>query len=47
MDEVKSLDGLAIGDYNLIQLVGLTTDGEPFVGEQDIKVIDVTAQQGR
>jgi hypothetical protein len=44
MDEVKSLDGLIIGDYNKLQLVGVTNDGEAFVGAQDIKVIDVTAQ---
>jgi hypothetical protein len=41
MDEVKLLDGLVIGDYNTLQIVGLTLDGETFVGEQDIKVIDV------
>jgi hypothetical protein len=41
MDDVKSLDGLIIDGYNILQLVGLTTDGEPFSGEQDIMVIDV------
>jgi hypothetical protein len=40
MDEVKNLDGLIIDGYNTLQLVGLTTDGEPFWGEQDILVID-------
>jgi hypothetical protein len=40
MDEVKSLDGLIIDGYNTLQLVGLTTDGEPFWGEVDILVID-------
>ena len=44
MDEVKSLDGLVIDDYNTLQIVGLTEDGEPFAGEQDIKVIDVLPQ---
>lgn len=44
MDEVKSLEGLVIGDYNTLQLVGLTTDGEPFVGEEDILVIEVLPQ---
>lgn len=44
MNEVKMLDGLVIGDYNTLQMVGLTDDGEPFVGEQDIKVIDVLPQ---
>ena len=44
MDEVKSLDGLVIGGYNTLQLVGVTNDGESFVGEKDIKVIDVMSQ---
>ena len=41
MEEVKDLDGLIIDDYNTLQVVGLTTDGVPFWGEQDIMVIDV------
>jgi len=45
MDEVKNLDGLVIGDYNTLQLVGLLNDGEPFVGEQDIKVIAVLPRE--
>jgi len=44
MDDVKLLDGLKIGDYNELTLLGLTKDGEPFVGEQEIKVIDVMPQ---
>ncbi len=40
MEEVKTLDGLIINDYNTIQIVGLTNDGEPFYGEQEIMVID-------
>ncbi len=44
MDEVKQLEGLAIGDYNTMQLVGVTTEGEPFVGEEDILVIDVLSR---
>jgi hypothetical protein len=44
MDAVKTLDGLAIGDMNTLQIVGATLDGEPFVGEQDIMVIDVIPQ---
>jgi len=44
MDEVKNLDGLIIEDYNTLQIVGLVIDGEPFVGAQDIKVIDVLPQ---
>ena len=39
-DEIKTLDGLIIGDYNTLELIGYTTDGEDFVGTQDIMVID-------
>ncbi len=41
MDEIKTLDGLIIGDYNTLTLVGVTTDGDTFVGNDDIKVIDI------
>lgn len=41
MDEIKTLDGLIIGDYNTLVLIGYTTDGDPFMGEQEIKVIDI------
>ncbi|MDH3950953.1 MAG: hypothetical protein OEV11_07960 [Deltaproteobacteria bacterium] len=41
MDEIKTLDGLIIGDYNTLVLIGYTTDGHPFIGEQEIKVIDI------
>ena len=41
MDAVKELDGLVIGDYNLLTVTGKTRDGLPFIGTQDIKVIDV------
>ena len=41
MDDVKSLDGLVIEDDNTLQIVGLTKGGVPFVGKEDIKVIDV------
>jgi len=44
MDQVKKLPGLVIGDYNTFQFVGLTVDGEPFVREQDIMIIDVVPQ---
>lgn len=41
LDEVKGLDGLVLGGLNTLQIVGLTTYGEPFVGEDDVTVIDV------
>ena len=41
MDEVKSLDGLVIGDYNTLTLFGYTKDGETFIGVANIMVIDV------
>ncbi len=39
-DEIKTLDGLIIGDYNTLTLNGYTTDGEAFIGTQDIMVIN-------
>ena len=39
-DEMKTLDGLIIGDYNTLTLNGFTTGGEAFIGIQDIMVID-------
>ena len=41
MDEIKTLDGLKIDGYNTLLLIGYTTDGDPFIGEQEIKVIDI------
>lgn len=42
MDEIKTLDGLIIDGYNVLVLNGYTTDGDTFIGEQKIKVIDIT-----
>jgi len=41
-DEIKILDGLIIGDYNTLTLTGYTNanESEPFIGTQDIMVID-------
>lgn len=39
-DEIKTLEGLIIDDYNTLTLTGFTTDGEAFIGYQDIMVID-------
>ncbi len=39
-DEIKTLEGLIIGDYNTLTLNGFTTGGEAFIGTQDIMVID-------
>jgi len=41
MEEVKSLDGLKIDNYNELQLVGATRGGGAFAGSQEILVIDV------
>ena len=43
-DEIKTLDGLIIGDYNTLVLTGYTTEGEVFIGIQDIKVIEIMPQ---
>ena len=39
-DEIKTLDGLKIGDYNTLTLTGYTIDSVAFIGEQEIMVID-------
>jgi hypothetical protein len=39
-DEIKTLDGLKIGDYNTLTLNGFTTGEEAFIGTQAILVID-------
>ena len=44
MDEIKSLDGLIIGDYNTLKLVGDTMEGESFSGTAEIMVIAVTPE---
>ena len=41
-DEIKTLDGLVIGEYNMLTLTGFTTDEEAFIGTQDILVVDNT-----
>jgi hypothetical protein len=43
-DEIKTLDGLIIDDYNVLVLTGYTADGEAFIGTQDIMVIDILPQ---
>jgi len=40
IEEIKSLEGLVIDDYNTLQLVGVTIDGEAFAGAEDILVIN-------
>ena len=45
MEDIKTLDGLVIGGYNILQLLGATKDRVAFLGEQDIKVINVTPQK--
>ena len=39
-DEIKTLEGLIIGDYNTLTLNGFTTGGDAFIGTQEIMVID-------
>ena len=39
-DEIKTLDGLIMGDYNTLTLNGFTTGEEAFIGTQDIMVIE-------
>jgi hypothetical protein len=44
-DAIKMLDGLVIGDYNTLTLMGYDVNHEAFAGFQDILVIDVKAQK--
>ena len=39
-DAIKTLDGLIIGEYNELAMVGADTEGEAFIGKQQIMVID-------
>ncbi|NCC26764.1 MAG: hypothetical protein EOM22_01065 [Gammaproteobacteria bacterium] len=41
INAVKSLDGLIIGGENALMLTGVTCDGEPFVGTDWVRVVDV------
>jgi hypothetical protein len=47
MEDIKALDGLVIDDYNTLVLVGYMNESEPepFLGTQNIKVIDVVPQK--
>lgn len=40
-DDIKTLAGLIIGDYNTLTLKVYDDEGTYFIGTQDIKVIDV------
>lgn len=40
MEEVKTLDGLIIGDYNTLKMVGLTKDNVSFWGQAEILVVN-------
>ena len=44
-DEIKALDELEVGEFNTLVLTGLTTEGDVFIGEQEIKIIDVLPQR--
>ena len=43
IDEVKALDGLVIGGYNTLTLIGVSTSGD-FSGSEDILVISKTGK---
>ena len=48
IDAIKGLEGLVIGDYNTLELVGDTVDGVPLSGQPDVMVIDIEPSgQGR
>ena len=41
MEDIKLIEDLKINEYNTMTLVGVTKGGDSFIGEQDIKVIDI------
>lgn len=45
MGEIKTLDGLVIGDYNILKLVGDTHDADSFSGSIEVLVKDITAKR--
>ena len=46
-DDVELIPGLVFGGYNTLTLVGTTTDGEAFAGEEEIKIIEIIPRGGR
>ncbi len=40
MDEIKTIDGLILNDYNTFRLVAVTVGGEPVCGEAEVMIID-------
>ncbi len=42
MQAIKNLPGLVIGENNTLRLAGVTSLGEPFEGETEVLVIDIT-----
>ena len=52
MDDIKTIPGLILNDYNTFLFVGTTVGGDPVCGEADVMVIDRgtranTTEQGR
>ena len=43
-DEIQKIDGLITGDYNTLQLLGATVNGDTFLGADEIMVIDPPAE---
>lgn len=41
IDELKTLEGIRIDDYNALALTGVLEDGTAFIGTAEIMVIDV------
>jgi len=41
-EDIKTLEGLVIGGFNTLVLLGYTTGGDTFIGMQEILVVDNT-----
>jgi hypothetical protein len=47
MDDIKSIDGLNLNDYNTFQFLAMTVVGDPICGEAEVYIIDRGPQPGR
>lgn len=44
MDDIKSIDGLALNAFNTFTLVAMTIDGDPICGQAEVLIIDRGSQ---
>lgn len=44
MEDVETLEGLHMGDYNELLIFGVTTNGDSFSGTDSVLVVDIEAK---